>query len=179
MLSVITLLLAFAPALSQDPPNVVLFLVDDMGWQDTSVPFHTETTALNRRYKTPAMEQMAAQGMKFTQAYVSSICSPTRVSLMTGLNAATHRVTNWTLRKGIGTDSAHPRVTPPTWHVNGLSPVPDIPATVNARALPSFLADAGYHSIHVGKAHFGAIGTPGSEPLRLGFNVNNLKALGD
>ena len=48
----------------------------------------------------------------------------------------------------------------------------DLHRCSSARALPSFLADAGYHSIHVGKAHFGAIGTPGSEPLNLGFDVN-------
>ena len=34
-------------------PNIVFFLVDDMGWQETSVPFHSEVTALNRRYRTP------------------------------------------------------------------------------------------------------------------------------
>ena len=36
-------------------PNIVLFLVDDMGWQDTSVPFYNDTTPLNRRYNTPNM----------------------------------------------------------------------------------------------------------------------------
>ena len=80
-------------------PNIVLFLVDDMGWQDTSVEFGAKVTPLNRRYKTPNMERLAASGLKFTQAYACSVCSPTRVSLMTGLNAARHRVTNWTLKK--------------------------------------------------------------------------------
>ena len=54
-------------------PNIVLFLVDDMGWQDTSVPFHAEVTELNRRYRTPHMEQLAQVGMKFTQAYACSV----------------------------------------------------------------------------------------------------------
>ena len=82
-------------------PNTIFFLVDDMGWQDTSVPFHTDVTALNRTYRSPNMEKLAGDGMKFTQAYACAVCSPTRVSLMTGLNAARHRVTNWTLRKNI------------------------------------------------------------------------------
>ncbi len=69
-------------------PNIVFFLVDDMGWQETSVPFHTETTALNRRYRTPNMERLATSGMKFTQAYASAVCSPTRVSALTGLTEA-------------------------------------------------------------------------------------------
>ena len=52
-------------------PNILFFFVDDMGWQDTSVPFHAEQTELNRRYRTPHMERLAKAGMKFTQAYAS------------------------------------------------------------------------------------------------------------
>lgn len=74
-------------------PNIVLFLVDDMGWQDTSLPFWTERTHYNDTYHTPNMERLAAQGKMFTQAYACSVSSPTRVSLFTGMNAARHRVT--------------------------------------------------------------------------------------
>ncbi|HCS53055.1 sulfatase-like hydrolase/transferase [Rubinisphaera sp.] len=158
--------------LQQKLPNIVLFLVDDMGWQDTSLPFHTEATDFNRRYHTPHMEQLAKKGMKFTQAYACSVCSPTRVSLMTGLNAARHRVTNWTLRKNASNDRKHSQLDFPLWNVNGLSPEPDIERTVQARALPAYLREAGYRTIHVGKAHFGAIGTPGSDPRNVGFDVN-------
>jgi arylsulfatase A-like enzyme/lysophospholipase L1-like esterase len=153
-------------------PNIVLFLVDDMGWQDTSVPFHEKVTDFNRRYRTPHMEQLAKAGMKFTQAYACSVCSPTRVSLMTGLNAARHRVTNWTLRKNASNDRRHQQLDFPRWNVNGLSPEPGIERTVHAKALPAFLREAGYRTIHVGKAHFGAIGTPGSDPSNVGFEVN-------
>jgi arylsulfatase A-like enzyme len=163
---------AIAEETSSRRPNVVLFLVDDMGWQDTSVPFHTEVTDFNRRYRTPHMEQLAKAGMKFTQAYACSVCSPTRVSLMTGLNAARHRVTNWTLRKNASNDRGHPQLAFPLWNVNGLSPEPDIERTVHAKALPAYLREAGYRTIHVGKAHFGAIGTPGSDPRNVGFDVN-------
>ncbi len=153
-------------------PNIVLFLVDDMGWQDTSVPFHTGMTALNRRHSTPNMERLAKRGMKFTQAYACSVCSPTRVSLMTGLNAARHRVTNWTLKKNASNDRKHTSLEFPKWNVNGLSPEEGIERTIHAKALPAFLHDAGYRTIHVGKAHFGAIGTPGENPLNIGFDVN-------
>lgn len=153
-------------------PNIVLFLVDDMGWQDTSVPFHEATTELNLRYRTPNMERLAEVGMKFTQAYACSVCSPTRVSLMTGLNAARHRVTNWTLRKNASNDRRHSTLDFPDWNVNGLSPIPNVERTVHAKSLPTFLRDAGYRTIHVGKAHFGAIGTPGADPTQVGFDVN-------
>ena len=162
----------FALAAETDKPNIVLFLVDDMGWQDTSVPFHTGATELNRRYRTPNMERLAKSGMKFTQAYACSVCSPTRVSLMTGLNAARHRVTNWTLRKNASNDRRHPTLAFPKWNVNGLSPVAGVERTVHAKALPAFLHDVGYRTIHVGKAHFGAVGTPGADPRNIGFDVN-------
>ena len=55
------------------------FLVDDMGWQDTSLPFWNQKTMYNERYETPNMERLARQGMMFTQAYACSISSPTRV----------------------------------------------------------------------------------------------------
>ena len=84
------------PLVAQQP-NIILFLVDDMGWQDTSVPFGAEPTKLNEIYHTPNMERLAQKGVKFTHAYANSISSPSRVSLFTGANAARHRVTNWTL----------------------------------------------------------------------------------
>jgi len=159
-----------APAAPQ--PNIVLFLVDDMGWQDTSVPFAESPTPFNKRYRTPNMEALAKGGMKFTQAYACAVCSPSRVSLMTGLNAARHRVTNWTLKKNASNDGRHPRLAFPGWNVNGLSPVAGIERTVHAKTLPSLLREAGYRTIHTGKAHFGAVGTPGEDPVKVGFDIN-------
>ena len=159
-------------AAEESRPNIVFFFVDDMGWQDTSVPFHTETTALNRRYVTPNMETLARDGMKFTQAYACALCSPTRVSLMTGMNAARHRVTNWTLRKNKGHEHGHATLQAPRWNINGLSPVAGVERTVHAVTLPMLLRRAGYRTIHVGKAHFGADGTPGEDPINQGFDVN-------
>lgn len=156
----------------QSRPNIVVFLVDDMGWQDTSEPFYREITALNRRYHTPNMEALAGESVKFTQAYASALCSPTRVSLITGWNAARHRVTNWTLRRNISPDPESPVMTPPEWNVNGLGPVPGTERTVVTKPLPLFLREAGYTTIHVGKAHWGAQGTPGEDPKQLGFDVN-------
>lgn len=53
------------------PPNIIVFLVDDMGWQDTSLPFWNKETPFNKRYHTPNMERLAKEGMKFTQAYAT------------------------------------------------------------------------------------------------------------
>jgi arylsulfatase A-like enzyme len=159
------------PQAVAEQPNIVFFFVDDMGWQDTSEPFHSEPTRLNERYETPAMERLADQGLKFTQAYAAAICSPSRASLMTGQNAARHRVTNWILRKDTSPDTEHPELEPPRWNMNGLSPGPGLQHTVIAKTLPMYLKDAGYRTIHVGKAHWSAVETPGDDPLQLGFDI--------
>ncbi len=153
-------------------PNIILFMVDDMGWQDTSIPFWTEKTPLNERYHTPNMERLAEQGKMFTQAYASSVSSPTRVSLMTGMNASRHRVTNWTLQKNTSTDRKSEVLDFPEWNVNGICQVPNIPKTYQVTSLPQILKNNGYHTIHCGKAHYGAIDTPGENPHHFGFEVN-------
>ena len=131
-------------------PNIIFFFIDDMGWQDTSVPFYKEKTKLNKIYKTPNMERMAAEGMKFTQAYACAVCSPSRISLMTGMNAARHQVTNWTLRKDRSPDPIHKKITPPDWNMNGLNLDDTIERTVYATTLPQLLKESGYRTIHVG-----------------------------
>jgi len=163
---------AFSQNTSESQPNIVFFFVDDMGWTDTSVPFYSEMTELNKRYKTPNMERLANDGVKFTQAYAYAVCSPSRVSLLTGVNAARHKVTNWTLRKDQSPDDDIPVVKSPDWNLNGLSPDRLVPRTFYSPTLPAELKKLGYKTIHVGKAHFGAIGTPGENPLNLGFDVN-------
>jgi arylsulfatase A-like enzyme len=154
-------------------PNIIYFLVDDMGWQDCSVPFYKDRTPLNKKYHTPNMERLAAMGVKFTQAYANCVCSPSRVSLQTGMNAARHRVTNWTsFYENHPTDAKYPNISMPEWNYNGLSPRPDTPHTVYATTLPGLLKDNGYYTIHVGKAHFASYPTLGANPKNLGFMVN-------
>lgn len=155
-------------------PNIVLFLVDDMGWQDTSLPFWNKPTEANKRYHTPHMERLASEGMLFTQAYASAICSPSRVSLMTGMNAARHRVTNWTLRKNQMPVRSHNKVLQaPVWNMNGIGVSKELENAVYVPyPLPKLLKQSGYKTIHVGKAHFGAIGTSAQDPKNIGFDIN-------
>lgn len=154
-------------------PNIIVFLVDDMGWQDTSVPFWNKVTDFNKRYRTPNMERLAREGMKFTSAYAMPVCTPTRVSLITGVNAAHHRVTHWTSpNHNTNTDFADTTLNFVDWNINGYSPAPGVPHTFYGTPLPTILRDNGYYTIHAGKAHFGSKGTPGSDPLNIGFQVN-------
>jgi len=164
---------AFGQDQKHSKPNIVVFLVDDMGWQDTSVPFWGQVTNFNKRYHTPNMERLAREGMKFTNAYANPVCTPTRVSLLTGVNAAHHRVTHWTSpNQNTNTDFADSTLNFVDWNINGLSPEPNVPRTFYGTPLPAVLRDNGYYTIHSGKAHFGSKGTPGADPLNVGFQVN-------
>ena len=74
---------------TERPPNVIVFLVDDLGWKDTGVYGSTF-------YETPNINRLACEGVRFTQAYAASpVCSPTRASLMTGRHPARLHITNW------------------------------------------------------------------------------------
>src|SRR3954452_6328727 len=64
------------PAAGADParkPNVIVFLVDDMGWTDCGVQGSTY-------YETPNIDRFAARAMRFTSAYAQPLCPPTRAS---------------------------------------------------------------------------------------------------
>lgn len=165
-LSFIVLLLQASWSVAADRPNVMVFLVDDMGVMDTSVPFLTTEDGkpkrypLNDYYRTPSMERLAEQGIRFNQFYAMSVCSPTRISIMTGQNAARHRATNWINPKmdNAGVYGAK------EWNWAGLK-TGDV-------TLPGVLRASGYQTMHVGKAHFGPTGYEGEEPLNLGFDIN-------
>ncbi len=174
VLSILSLLLANCKQTPphEPPPNIIVFLVDDLGWQDTSVPFWNKPTHFNKRYHTPNMERLAKEGMKFTQAYATSVCSPSRISLMTGMNAARHKVTNWTLHKNQKSDGVDSILQTPNWNMNGMNIEDGVENTVVVNTLPQLLQENGYKTIHVGKAHFAATNTPCANPLNCGFDIN-------
>ena len=160
-------------AASTDQPNILFFLVDDMGTQDTSVSFLNDqdgqpvVSELNRIYRTPNMEKFAENARLFTQAHAYSVCSPTRISLVTGHNAPRHKVTQWTHPKTWETEPGAIKtktLRSPEWEVRGL---PE-----NIPTLPALLKQSGYATLFAGKAHFGPDDTPNGDPRNIGFDVN-------
>src|SRR5271165_1373864 len=84
--------LAAAPMLraqKQPPVNFVFILIDDMGWRDVGYNG-------SELFETPNIDKLAAQGMRFTNAYAACpVCSPTRASIMTGKYPARLHLTDW------------------------------------------------------------------------------------
>ena len=70
------------------PPNIVVILVDDLGWMD----LHCQGNPL---LDTPQLDRLAKQGMRFTDAYAAApVCTPTRAAMMTGKSPARLAITN-------------------------------------------------------------------------------------
>ncbi len=161
-------------------PNIIFFLVDDMGWADSSVIYGDQTYPLNLRHHTPNMQRLAAKGTIFANAYACPVSSPTRTSLMSGMNAAHSKITDFTTAvPGVPSDASHKPdalkndvLVHPEWNWNGISPESGIPHTVQVTPMTRLLQDDGYYTIHVGKGHWAAAGTPAASPYNLGFCVN-------
>ena len=159
-------LLVFSSARGAEHPNIVVFLVDDMGVMDTSVPFLVDSSGkpeshpLNKLFRTPSMERLSANGIRMSSFYANSVCSPTRVSIMTGQSSARHRTTQWIRPEG---NNAGPQG-PKDWQWKGITP--------RHTTLPALLKKKGYRTIHAGKAHFGPNDSYGELPENFGFDVN-------
>lgn len=111
----------------QSYPNIVYVLADDMGYGDVSV-YHPEN-----KIKTPHLDQLAREGMLFTDAHTSSsVCTPTRYGILTGRY-------NWrsTLKSGVLTGKSK-------------ALIPQERTTV-----ASMLKSKGYHTAFIGKWHLG------------------------
>lgn len=167
-------------ATEEQQPNIVMFLIDDMGWADSSVAFGDEVYPRNQLFETPNLERLAEQGVVMSSAYVSSTSSPTRNSIMTGMNSARSRHTNYGAKfKDTPTDGGDKLevlkddvLVPTDWNYNGIDPTGVTSHAAHCTPYPQILKDNGYYTIHVGKAHWAPMGTPAASPLNMGFCVN-------
>jgi len=137
-------------------PNIVLILADDLGWADLG-SYGADL------HETPHLDRLARQGVRFTQAYAMSVCSPTRSAILTGKHAARLNFTIW--REGsVGRDGEAIR------SKNRLIP----PATIHnlgsdETTIAELLRDSGYLTFHVGKWH---LGDAANSPESQGFDLN-------
>jgi arylsulfatase A-like enzyme len=122
------------------PPNVLLIQADDLGHGDLSAYGQA-------RFKTPSLDRLAREGIRFTQYYAgSTVCAPSRTALMTGL----HTGHAWI--RG-----------------NGGMPGGDVPLRPEDVTIAEVLRDAGYRTAVIGKWGLGQPGTTG-QPDRQGFD---------
>ena len=131
-----------AEATSDKRPNVVIFLVDDMGWADIG--------CYGSEIPTPNIDALAKSGVRFTQFYNTARCSPTRASLMTGL---------YPHQAGMG-------------HLDGMVNEGSKGTQGKLRddcvTMAEVLDDAGYYTAMTGKWHLGQ--QHGTPPWKRGFD---------
>lgn len=140
---------------SSTPPNIVFFLVDDLGQRDLGCYGSTF-------YETPNIDRIAREGALFTDAYAACpVCSPTRASLMSG---------QWPQRTGI-TDYIGAAKTPQEWKRNTkLLPAPySDRLALDSPTLAKAMKSAGYATFFAGKWH---LGPEGWWPENQGFDIN-------
>ncbi len=145
-------LAAQAPA--ERPPNIVLFLVDDLGWMDLGCQGSSF-------YETPRIDALARQGMRFTNAYSACpVCSPSRAALMTGKYPGSVGFTGHITAILRHRYKKHGRIIPPDDYMF---------LRHRETTLAEALKPAGYVSASIGKWH---LGSEQYWPERHGFDLN-------
>lgn len=139
-----------ASAQLQQRPNIVVFLIDDLGWGDLGCYGDTF-------HETPNIDQLAQDGVKFTNAYAGEcVCSPSRAAILTGKSPARLHLTQWIP----GTVFPHKRL---------LEPPTPLHLDRNEPTIAELLKKAGYRTAAIGKWHLGG---EGYLPEDFGFDVN-------
>ncbi len=149
-LSALSMTGAISAAMADEkrPPNVVFILADDLGWGDLKCYGHPFM-------KTPSLDKLAKQGVRFTQAYMSgSVCSPARAALTTGKYPSTLKI-----HGHIATHEFNEKRGMANW------------LDTNEATLPRLLQQSGYATAHIGKWHMGGYNDPAAPaPSEYGFD---------
>jgi arylsulfatase B len=148
-LFVVSLLISITVSRPQ-PPNIVIILLDDFGWNN--IGFHAATNEASNEIITPNLDALALEGIILESHYVFRFCSPTRSALLTGRNPIHVNVLN--------SDLAAANLSDP---ISGFAGIPR-PMT----ALPEKLKSVGYETVGCGKYHVG-LATPSHLPSGRGF----------
>ena len=153
LLSLLALVLAgmSSPGLASDRPNLVFIFIDDLGWKDIGCYG-------NDFIETPRIDQLAAEGLKFTDFYAAgAVCSPTRCAVQSGQNQA---------RIGI---TAH---IPGHWRPfeRVITPLTTMALPLDTVTVAESLKEAGYATGYVGKWHLG--NGPQFQPDQQGYDFS-------
>jgi arylsulfatase A-like enzyme len=140
------------------PPNVVVFLADDLGWRDLG---YTGSTF----YESPNLDALSKRGTVFTSAYAACpVCSPTRAALMTGRYPARVGVTDW-----IGGPQPEKAADLPRFKDRSMLPAPyREQLSLDETTLGEAFHEAGYATAFLGKWHLGG---PKFYPDKQGFDA--------
>ena len=155
----VVILLAVPSAAVSPPPNIIVVLVDDLGWMDLGCQG-------SDYYRTPNIDRLAATGMRFTDGYAScAVCSPTRAALMTGRSPARLGITDWIRAEFQLSARQWPNIRnqfgyhrPSGTDRELLTPVNELQLPHSEVTIAEMLKPLGYASAYIGKWHLGGVG---------------------
>jgi len=143
-------------------PNIIFFLVDDMGWMDCTVNG-------SQYYETPNIERLAQSGITFSNAYVANpLCSPTRSSILTGKYPERFHLTMPAGHLPPNPDEPLMKDKAPEWN-KVICPGSRTFMPLEEFTIAEALKTAGYTTAHIGKWH---LGFEDYWPEKQGFDVN-------
>jgi arylsulfatase A len=150
VIAVVLLALPSVSLAADRPPNVILILIDDMGWTDLSCYGSTF-------YETPHIDRLAASGMRLTSGYSAcTVCSPTRAAVMTGKYPARLHITDWIA----GSQRPYAKLKVPDWQQH---------LSLAETTIAEVFRASGYATCHIGKWH---LGDEDFWPTTQGFDLN-------
>ncbi len=165
MIAAATLLASGASA--QQLPNIVVYMIDDLGWNQISADQGTMGTH-SGVFQTPNVEKLAGRGMSFTHAYMQPNCAPTRAALLSGQYPA--RVNNGVYVVGNLNRNKKPGITKEEATFRGPEQSQDVAA--EAVTVAEALKENGYATAHIGKYHAGGHKGEATLPENQGFDIN-------
>jgi len=166
-------------SLEERPPNIVLILADDLGWNDVSMNGPNPTT------QTPNIDALAAEGITFTQGYAANgTCAPSRAALMSGRYGTRFGFEFTPTPTGmmpivelLGNAVERPLQPPTVSNTEQASlSYDEMGMPPSEITLAELLADQGYHTVHIGKWHLGRVN--GMAAHEQGFAESLLMASG-
>lgn len=158
---------ATGSAAAGSQPNIVVFMVDDLGWNHLSAAGPTLGTAAPV-YLTPNLERLAAAGVSFPFAYAQPNCAPTRAAMLTGQYPA--RVHNDVYVVGSLNRYGRGGITKQQARFRGPTQHEDVAAA--AVTIAEAMKQNGYATAHIGKYHVGGHTGPETLPEQAGFAIN-------
>ena len=165
--SVLGLVLVASTPIKAKQPNIIIYMVDDLGWNHIGVDKVTMGTH-EKQYVTPHLAKLASEGLSFTHAYAQPNCAPTRAAMLSGqYPARIHNdvyVVGSLNRNGKGGISKQ--------QAKFLGPKQHEDVAPEAITIAEAMKQNGYATAHIGKYHVGGHRGKETMPVNVGFDIN-------
>lgn len=161
------ILVLAATAHAAQQPNIIIYMVDDLGWNHIGVKQTTIGTH-GEQYVTPHLAKLANEGLSFTHAYAQPNCAPTRAAMLSGQYPA--RIHNDVYVVGSLNRNGRGGISKKAARFTGPKQSEDV--ATEAVTIAEAMQKNGYATAHIGKYHVGGHESKATMPENVGFDIN-------